>query len=501
MYIKDKGVINVTPFVVCGNPCQPHYIVKNTTSSIDVTYQDSTGATITTVNLDNIGYDDLPDISVLSENYTLDFENLISCTTPLGNPFKTIVDICLDHNTGIGMHNIANLSIKDKDVLSQPVSHIVLSNTTSLQHANSVGNVMHNDPIDIKKYPQNIEKTISFQVGFGKSKIDIYAFKMKRGQILLDSLVARKQSIEAFYTSLPKTDLNFQKYNRQIITLEELKVADDDIYMENFILEIKEMVYLNDRSISLVEKLANLLQDSEKHQQIVYHYKLLSDYKSFLYAGYEDPLQEIGKLIIKTTLEYRKLEKYSDKFNQYLLSIANGTDFNKIRDYFDEKIYELEGLSLDINKEEMQKFISLERAKFASPSSEYARFEQLRYIENTIKKYVQNKPIITKIQAISEEYRDNATAFTIGMKRKAMKIENALKSMTIEECCNFLDTNQPSHPVLQALASHRLSDKVYLKNDTVDERKAVSKYKEFSKQIKGITDSYDGEHSKGPNKI
>jgi hypothetical protein len=146
----DGKVMNVTPHIACGTCPDFHFIVKNYTSSIDVRYKipDGKGDTNTLPVLDqNHPSPFMPQITINEITKECTFNNIIPCKTPDGTPFITAIDICLDHAYGIAKKNYSTLAKKDRTILNQPVSHVVVSNCIDLKNENCIGSgVTHVDP-------------------------------------------------------------------------------------------------------------------------------------------------------------------------------------------------------------------------------------------------------------------------------------------------------------------------------------------------------------------
>ncbi len=98
-----------------------------------------------------------------------------------------------------------------------------------------------------------------------------------------------------------------------------------------------------------------------------------------------------------------------------------------------------------------------------------------------------------KIQATIQSFRENARFYTIGMKTKADKIEQAvcseIKNMPLEQRINWRPVMTAAAPtdLHKALASNRhvYGLKLYTKEDgSIDEKKAAKSFKEFKAQFK-----------------
>ncbi len=152
MKTTDDKVMNVTPHITCGAYQDFHFIVKNYTSPIDVHYKipNEMGETNTLPILDkNEPSSSMPQITINGTTKEFTFNNIIPCKTPNGTLFITAIDICLDHARGVAKKNYSALIKKDSTILKQPISHVVVSNCTSLNEENCIGRgIMHVDPHD-----------------------------------------------------------------------------------------------------------------------------------------------------------------------------------------------------------------------------------------------------------------------------------------------------------------------------------------------------------------
>ncbi len=446
--IQGKGLINVTPFIVCGKSCEALYIVKNYPNPIDVSYQNSNGRTIPLLGINSIDSSDLPLLSIQNKTYTLDFYNVVPCLTPLGKPFKTVIDICLDHNQGIGIENITNLLLQDASILQQPVSHIVISNSTRLQECNSIGPALHNDPHEGKIRVADIESIIELPFSFGTVKVDICKYRPIECEILQTSLVNRQQKIE-FRLNKAYSEAQVNSFKNQIATLDKFKLSLNDLHMETFILEVKERFC--EECVTPILLLRGVSKQLQEYQLIGNLLNLLKKYQQFIDISFISLLEKIENIRLNTAIRNRNLPEFT-RNHQYLLDILiNSMNLEMIENYFFEKLNELCVLCLDINKCKTREYANTEYIYFTKHLTIRAKLEQLRDLENTIEAYEQNRPEIEIIQEKIKKYREGESFFYIDMQSDVLFIERVLQNMSIKDCCNFHDVSRSISIVFQRL--------------------------------------------------
>jgi serine/threonine protein kinase len=110
----------------------------------------------------------------------------------------------------------------------------------------------------------------------------------------------------------------------------------------------------------------------------------------------------------------------------------------------------------------------------------------LRDLAQTVE-MLKKQNVITEVKSIINNFKDKAGVFTIGMHAKAKRIESAMAKLSIDERCNFFDSDN-AQDVLQALASHRRLGKsgaVYkTPTGAIDEKKAARAFKDFKGKFK-----------------
>lgn len=277
----DNKVMNVTPHITCGKPPNFQLIVKNYTSPIDVRYKipDGQGNADTLPVLDNKSKSStpMPQITINGVAKDFSFNNIVMCKTPGGTPFVTAIDICLDHAFGVAKNNYNDLAKKNPDILSQPVSQVVVSNCIDVDKTQCIGpNLMHVDP---GSSPQECKKGIAQQPGafkklpFGNDLVRV--FDVARQQI--------KHTIEntyAYQTTAPTDGRDHGSYTASFANIKFHKSeSENTATFENF--KNKYQAYKGDYlKTQILEDLKNRIQKSSSKEE-------LADLKKELKTSYE----------------------------------------------------------------------------------------------------------------------------------------------------------------------------------------------------------------------
>lgn len=110
---------------------------------------------------------------------------------------------------------------------------------------------------------------------------------------------------------------------------------------------------------------------------------------------------------------------------------------------------------------------------------------------NTLVEDLKKDPAAQELRNIIANYRENASWYTVGMKAKADRIEQAMAKIPLDERRDLLKSAK-TQEVMEALASHRYFGKreaVYLNpNGGVDPEKAATTFKNYKKQFNIQTD-------------
>ena len=231
----DNKVMNVTPHISTGSPASFQFIVKNHTAPVDVRYKETDGTTLAV--LDNSSEStELPSIIVGGIQQHFTFNNIVSCPTPSGTKLNTIVDICLDHNKGLGNKNIMEIEARIRD---EAISHVVTSNVTHFTTSHCLGPVTHADPQhSSQKYGLSVGHSIDSTKQFGNTAIKIYETSPTQCLLLSE---AREAQIQAYAKVV--------SYCKQ---LEKELIEACDILVEEFGAIDSEATHLRERSSNLV---------------------------------------------------------------------------------------------------------------------------------------------------------------------------------------------------------------------------------------------------------
>ncbi|MDI9819322.1 MULTISPECIES: hypothetical protein [unclassified Legionella] len=147
---------------------------------------------------------------------------------------------------------------------------------------------------------------------------------------------------------------------------------------------------------------------------------------------------------------------------------------------FKEVFMELKALKFGSNDEGMNKFIR-EKQQQINATNGKGKNKILIELQQMVKNLKAGDEM-SEVRRIIADFRKSSGFFTIGMKAKAKRIEEAMAKIPVEERIHFLKSKS-SGEVMKALASHRYLGKrgnVYLdKHDKIDCKKAATTYKNF----------------------
>lgn len=170
---EDNKLMNVTPYLTCGDHADVHLIVKNHTAEEDVRYKvknplvkssetkelsDETeeldagklsGTVATLAFFDCLTHviSPMPSIMINGKPKIFDFNTIVQCKTPDGSCYLTAIEICYDHFHRVAFNNYLTLRARDVSIKAQPISHLVISNSIELIDKACLGDkVMHVDP-------------------------------------------------------------------------------------------------------------------------------------------------------------------------------------------------------------------------------------------------------------------------------------------------------------------------------------------------------------------
>ncbi|MDI1352083.1 MAG: hypothetical protein PSV35_04825 [bacterium] len=147
----DNYLLNITAHISCGKTPTFHFIIKNNNDYTDPKYRaydevNTQFVLLKPLNVTTIA-NHLPQINIAGlMPINLTFNNVVVCETSGGEKFITVIDICLDHYCGVGKANLETLLLQQPASANLQVSHLVISNSVSLQAQHCFGNVIHVDP-------------------------------------------------------------------------------------------------------------------------------------------------------------------------------------------------------------------------------------------------------------------------------------------------------------------------------------------------------------------
>lgn len=289
---NNNRVMNVTPHITCGQLPKFNFLIKNFTSPIDVRYKetDKYGLERTLLVFDKRNANlPLPEIKLNGVSQLFTFDPLIRCTTPRGNPFLTIIEVCLDHYEGVARSHI-DMMQSTGDLMTQSVSHLVISNSVNLVAENSYGTVMHVDPehsfTTCKANTQQKQSPGNPEYFFGNDEVKIFDLNPTECITLanackkLEDLKTAKMELEAANMVLA-IEINSIAVARCFDTLESLKFGTKDHKMIEYITEQKEaFTYstLEERE-KLLSDLRTIIKDLSASKEIDYVRGIIADFR------------------------------------------------------------------------------------------------------------------------------------------------------------------------------------------------------------------------------
>ena len=385
--IEGEGIMNVTPFIRCGKPADVDYIIKNYSSTVDVSYQDTDGVTMTRLDSRDVSSIQMPQLSIQGKTHTFSCMNIIPCTTSSGETLLTAIDICLDHQRGVAMSNLEEMVEADMSILGNQVSHLVISNTVSLKPSKSIGKVMHVDP----EHTQTACKSIELAIPFGKNKINLYTHDPTPCQTLGDSLKEQApEEVEENFNNKYNTLLRFRailegknetlaylnkKFNHkialfeeaktQIAALEALNLSSNDVVMEDYIQDFKYDFTYSDEETEMKKTLEDIkdtvtaLTDSSIQTQLAEYRKhdwaIPNDLKKTLAASEADYLT--------CSIITRKSDDYKRRFSIFLSATLHYME-DHAKTLFKQKINTLEAFKKGPNNSTIDELIDSKTEEF-----------------------------------------------------------------------------------------------------------------------------------------
>ena len=521
--IPGQGVMNVTPFIMCGDPADAKFIVKNHTSSIDVSYQDGLGVTISPLEKRNYT-NNSQSITLRGNTYSLSLDNIVHCITPGGEPFLTTVDICIDHLRDISRQNLSTITKSQPEKLRQPISQIVISNTVDLATYACIGEVMHTDPRNSTTLFDRIgiESSNELTLPFGTENPRVQTLRPVEQQSLEEALLENQSRIctildekknehlqtIANSTSIIKKLPEFEA----LVTQEGNHSALEDIKMlqEFHNKQITDSQAILDKIVKLeklIERLNSLQLSDDDQMMLVYINKQIVDFCK------ERQSHLINSVLIGIELDIADLEEIADKLQNYnnnhlIVSDTQRVEMLKIKTKYCSatsvrdrlallnEIKEVQNKAIQSKLEDIKQLIPGVTGKYLSSKLEL-RFmqanteaEKIQIIENA-NKLCNNHKLITHLFSLVENYYTKSNdIFSIGMEKKGDRILNALQEMSIDDYCNLHNLND-EHPLFEALASRRyLGGTVSRTRDgKIDHNKAATIFKDFKMKVQKINDN------------
>lgn len=235
----DNLVMNVTPYIQCGEDSNFHLIVKNHTSSVDVRYHkfDDQGKMTLLKSFDiRVPNVRLPHIFINGKTKNFLFDNIILCKTAAGTLFVTAVDICLDHILGVARENMRKWTATAAQVVDYFLSYVVISNSTSLVSDEClIPQVIHVDPLETPKAQAHIvakELNTPTDPMFGVNSTKLYDLDphpmLSRREVIGTCLQKRERELQTraeYLQSLIPSLKSFKFYAKVQLNLFDTKMG------------------------------------------------------------------------------------------------------------------------------------------------------------------------------------------------------------------------------------------------------------------------------------
>ncbi|MDF1678505.1 MAG: hypothetical protein P1U32_07420 [Legionellaceae bacterium] len=521
--IPDQGVMNVTPFIVCGDPVKAQFIVKNHTSAIDVTYQTDLGVTKKHLDRDNFSRIE-PHMTLSGNRYPLSLHNVVPCQTSGGELFLTAVDICFDHIKDVTRINL-DTTIKEKpETLAQPISQIVLSNSVALAVNDCIGHVMHTDPYLSKVVRDEVEQESVMEISlpFGNDKVMMYTLSPVTQQVLQEALSDNRDKIDEQFS---KTKEHYSDLNHSSLeSLEKLRAMESKAMTipggDSLLPEIRRIISdtekINDTykprllEVEKFEQLVvrlNQLKFPNEIMQTLYIDKQIvafckAEDKKDLLIGMESSIEcleeidsalqsyavndwaipEIVRPLMNTVREqYYGLTHVSDKINLTdVIDLINETIQLSSEHACSDKCLLIESVIPGVQGTIFARAL---REKFEAATSLDEKKQVMQEIDGYIHNLHKNQPLINDLHEAIANYRKDAGMSTVGMERKAKFIENVLANMTLDDYSNLHQLDD-EHPLFAALASRRYLGGAISRTDEgkIDPKKAATLFKDFKRK-------------------
>ena len=314
-------VINVTPHVCSGEKPKFSLIVKNNTSAIDFQYKEINGSPIKIGDSHCINEDELPKITISGEKIAFTFNNIVANKLESNRDLITLVDICEDHFLGVAKKNIQCIP----DILqSNPlVSHAIISNSILQYPRLSVGEVMHNDPLEtwrkVAGEKSGTSKLIEASVQFGPENVYLHE---------LDPIVCKSlQTIESDYQKTEYYHEDISKCSTVISYFNNKIMGKTDVILSQYIERCKERLSQCKDSFELailtaeVEAVNSGLSEPLNTEVA----SLIDRFKRTVGFGNSGKAERIEKAFAKVPLEERKRLAVSqdDSVEELMRAIAS----------------------------------------------------------------------------------------------------------------------------------------------------------------------------------
>ncbi|MFT4059545.1 MAG: hypothetical protein QM652_08365 [Legionella sp.] len=343
----NNQVMSVTPHITCGKPPSFHFIVKNYTSAIDVRYKEKDiNGNFKTLEVFDATMKPLPvmpQIKIDGIFHTFTFNNVLPCKTPEGEPFLTAIDICLDHSYGVARLHVEELVKSSPAIISQSISHMVLSNCVDLKVKNCLGTVMQVDPINsplqCKNNVTQVVKGTGPQCFFGNKEVNIYELSQTPCETLQE------------VSCIKQLRQDMQKFNFLKHSLQQLKFGPQDKLMDQFIEEQEKTFNIARKSkqrqqlLKQLQQTVNRLEADAATKEIKTVIADLRKNAGLFTVGMNGKADRIENAMHKVSIEDRCHFLQSASFKEVMKTLASHRHLGK-----KEEVYLTENSNIDVNK-------------------------------------------------------------------------------------------------------------------------------------------------------
>ncbi|MFT4059025.1 MAG: hypothetical protein QM652_05695 [Legionella sp.] len=387
--------------------------------------------------------------------------------TDIGKEYKRLIEQLIQDPPD------SRMSMKDADNKLQQLS--LLSNSEYKKICDRARNLSLDLKISLRSL---VDKSIETDKKTGISQSDTLAK-------ISDSLDKLEESVNQCAQKMQQ--ISAIKVNSQpVITIENL--ARERYLAVLGATSINDLKFKLDKFSSNVEqnqvKLTEYKKISEKCDELINKINS-SKFSDNKYITSLPPLQRekpVTNSITSIDVLKGKMQRFTENLQKHLAIADKLSEYEMLQK-------SLNALKVGKNDKEMDKFLdACNKAVTKNTNID----EQLKNITTQVNKMQRiltglNSPENQEIKAIIDKFDKKSSWHTIGMHRKARKIEFALANVPIEERAQLLQSKDARiTSVFEAIASHRISFFTQTKNDKgqIKEANAATSFKEFKTKFK-----------------